>query len=90
MNAKATQGIGVGNLYAMQKAAQGGRGYQQGGYVAPVRSQSGGSQPNVFVLDMAQYRGLVEAGHVTVHVGDQTVANATNGANKTYASLGRG
>lgn len=85
---KATANLGVGQLSAMHAAAKSGRGYAGGGPVAPrVASPSG---PNVFVLDQAQYQGLVDSGRVVVQIGADQLANAANAANQQYANLGRG
>lgn len=85
---KATANLGVGQLSAMHAAAKSGRGYAGGGAVAPRVSAP--SMPNVFVLDQAQYQGLVESGRVVVQIGQDQIANATNAANQQYANLGRG
>lgn len=86
--AEATRNAGVGNLYGMMRAFEQGRGYQGGGYVA-ARATASSTGPNVFILDQAQYQGLINSGKVVVQLGSEQIANAVNNANQQYANLGR-
>lgn len=82
MTAKATRNIGIGNLYAMMRAAQGGvsaprggSGYANGGLVS-----GGNSGPNVVYLS-AEDRSLLRSLQPIVRIGDRDIARAQESAN---------
>lgn len=80
MTAAATRAIGVGNLYSMMKAAQGGRSAPRGRGYASGGSVSGNSGPNIVYLS-PQDRELLRSLQPIVMLGDRDIARANGNAN---------
>lgn len=82
MTKEATRAIGVGNLYAMMNAAQGGRaaprgrGYAQGGSVT-----GGAAMSTVIAYLSPEDRELLRSIQPVVRIGDRDIARAQAGAN---------
>jgi TP901 family phage tail tape measure protein len=93
MTAKATRAIGAQNLYAMMRAAQGGRsaprgrGYATGGMVGGG-SSSGYGGTTVVELSVRDRALLAQLGNVQLLLDGKAVAEATNSAN--FVSTKRG
>jgi hypothetical protein len=93
MTAKATRAIGAENLYAMMRAAQGGRsaprgrGYATGGMVGGG-SSSGYGGTTVVELSVRDRALLAQLGNVQLLLDGKAVAEATNSAN--FVSTKRG
>lgn len=80
MTKEATRAIGVGNLYAMMNAAQGGRAAPKGRGYASGGAVSGSTGPTMVYLSPDD-RQLLRSIQPLVRIGDRDIAQAVNGAN---------
>lgn len=89
-NKQATQNAGVGNLYAMQRAMQSGRGYATGGYVPSASAPSVGGLGGIIELGPKTLRTIRESGgNFSLNLDPRGVATLSNEGNKMMNGMSR-